>query len=884
MKKVLGLYVLILTAAVCSGQSPYFQSYFPLRKNESVQINKIFQDHTGFIWFATNKGLFKHDGKNYQRFTVADSLPDNNVTALAEDSTGKIWIGHRNGQLAYFENGKIKKFITNEGPASGEISDILFDAKGNLWFSTLNDGLYYYTSDRLYRLDDVEGLPDLFIYDLIEDKDGNIWAGTDGGAAKCILIEKKVKIEVLNYKNGLPDNIVKKLAIANDNTLWLATEDAGILQYDQHSKKITPMIKSGWSYGSVSDFVLKNNKVWISSPAMGLYVFDLSTQQIKLYSAQTQASFTSIRTLLADYEGNIWAGTKSGILRTQGDGLEFISSLDPAIDKNVLAVTVDKANNIWFSNSEGLFKKIFTTDGHAEITKIPLGSVYQKSKIISLYVDDAGYVWAGLYGEGALRIHPTNGEIKILTKELRNGNVLGITGKGNTVWLATLGGSTQITYSGEQLSIKNFSNEEGLVSDFIYQVFVDSQDRVWFATDGKGISMLDKDGFHHFEKGLATKVVYGFAEDQKKNIWVNVQGSGLYSFDGNAFTALPSSLKLRDNNLHCLSTDRDGNLVVMHDLGMDVYDIKKNKIRYLGDDVGLRDMPANLNAASKDAQGNIYIGTNSGIIIYSTEQSGNQPKSFINSFKVFDKPVNILENSQLKYDQDNITISYTGFWYQSPNNLFYKYMLENYDRDWITTRDQAVTYSQLPPGDYVFHVKASDTEDFADNKETIVKFSISPPFWRTYTFYAVVLIFFIAAAYAFIKFRERQFLLDKLELETKVEQRTRELQIKTEEIQAQNEEIMAQAEEIKGINDNLEMLVNERTAELEKKNAALEEYAFINAHKLRSPLASILGLINLITKTESPQETKEITRRLQNAADDLDNVVHSITKAIERGE
>lgn len=70
------------------------------------------------------------------------------------------------------------------------------------------------------------------------------------------------------------------------------------------------------------------------------------------------------------------------------------------------------------------------------------------------------------------------------------------------------------------------------------------------------------------------------------------------------------------------------------------------------------------------------------------------------------------------------------------------------------------------------------------------------------------------------------------------------LQESNEEIQAQNEEIISQAEEIRVINENLEKLVQERTKELEKKNQVLEEYAFINAHKLRSPVASILGLIN----------------------------------------
>jgi light-regulated signal transduction histidine kinase (bacteriophytochrome) len=86
------------------------------------------------------------------------------------------------------------------------------------------------------------------------------------------------------------------------------------------------------------------------------------------------------------------------------------------------------------------------------------------------------------------------------------------------------------------------------------------------------------------------------------------------------------------------------------------------------------------------------------------------------------------------------------------------------------------------------------------------------------------------------------------------------------------------------MNENLEGLVKERTVELERKNQALEDYAFINAHKLRSPVATILGLVHLLNKTKLDEEGTEICRRLKSTSDDLDNVVGSITRAIERGD
>lgn len=103
-------------------------------------------------------------------------------------------------------------------------------------------------------------------------------------------------------------------------------------------------------------------------------------------------------------------------------------------------------------------------------------------------------------------------------------------------------------------------------------------------------------------------------------------------------------------------------------------------------------------------------------------------------------------------------------------------------------------------------------------------------------------------------------------------------------LQLSNEEIKTQAKEINRINENLEALVVDRTKELKAKNAALEEYAFINAHKLRSPVASILGLTNLMKKIPLHEEARIVMDLIHDSTEKLDSIVRSITKAIEKGD
>ncbi len=101
-------------------------------------------------------------------------------------------------------------------------------------------------------------------------------------------------------------------------------------------------------------------------------------------------------------------------------------------------------------------------------------------------------------------------------------------------------------------------------------------------------------------------------------------------------------------------------------------------------------------------------------------------------------------------------------------------------------------------------------------------------------------------------------------------------------LEMSNREIKIQAREIERINGNLEAIVRERTAELEKKNLALEEAAFINAHKLRAPVASILGLANLLNKEQLSRDGRDALDHLDSSTQKLDEIVTQISTALEK--
>ena len=116
-----------------------------------------------------------------------------------------------------------------------------------------------------------------------------------------------------------------------------------------------------------------------------------------------------------------------------------------------------------------------------------------------------------------------------------------------------------------------------------------------------------------------------------------------------------------------------------------------------------------------------------------------------------------------------------------------------------------------------------------------------------------------------------------------ISQQNELLSFQQREIFDKSEELHHQKEEIQAINDSLEQRVEERTKVLEDKNKQLTEYAFINSHVLRSPVSTMMGLINLMKYSDLPEDERKVYEHLKETAKVLDNVVFKINNAIRDG-
>ena len=184
------------------------------------------------------------------------------------------------------------------------------------------------------------------------------------------------------------------------------------------------------------------------------------------------------------------------------------------------------SSSIWFLKYDytvnGLIKKYLTE------------AKYKNLHIVSIYEDESGYIWLGTFDNGLFRLEPNSGNVKrySIDQGLRNANVIAINGSEDKIWLATLGGVTLCEKPNDLLEeakgnykFINYSDNEGPGSIFVYCVYIDKRGRVWFGTDGKGITVYENGKFtsyHDFDKSrgkvLSIKTINTMIQRTKPNV------------------------------------------------------------------------------------------------------------------------------------------------------------------------------------------------------------------------------------------------------------------------------------------------------------------------------------------------------------------------------
>jgi ligand-binding sensor domain-containing protein/signal transduction histidine kinase/DNA-binding response OmpR family regulator len=799
-------------------------------------VNCILQDSKGFMWFGTKDGLNKYDG--YQMVVYKkdpknkSSISDNYIRHIYEDKQKNLWIGTSNGlslfnrEAGTFINYKYQ--VNNpESLSDNSIGRIYEDRRGNLWVSTYNGGLNIFdrrTKKFTAFKKNTANHPLNYVNYLFEDNQNNLWVAASSGLNKFNFGDRKFVEDMLipNFKGN-----VRAIQQATNGDFWIGSESAGIYVVEHKTKKIRHLVhneKDASSIGSnaITELMFdRKGNLWVGCVNGGLNLLAPDKNSFYHYTDDhlNKPGTLPQRTVSAffeDNQGNIWIGTHHGGIELYTPKSQNFEAFQQEENNNSLSYNDVKAfyedakGNIWIGTDGGGLNKYNRADNsfkHYRYNAFDNTSI-SCDAVLDIINDGKGNLLIATWEGGLNVFNEKTGKFKRLLYNARDNFSISsnhvfklLKDKKGNIWVGTYNGGLNL-YNPENNRFTKITRDPQDKTSFLgYNIVSISEDKkgnIWIATDDAGLNCFDvtTNSFRHYflsqEKNPIVEVIYA---DSKGRIWAGQSGLYLYDEAKDKFDIYAKSGILATEVIKGIVEDESGLLWISTFNGLIKFNPENGTCKKYNKADGLQNEEFSANAFLRSKDGKIFFGGIGGFNSFYPKNiiiNNFIPPVYLTDFQIFNKKVTSFDyNSPLKsdinsakqvvlaYNQSTFALTFAALNYTATSNNLYAYKLEGFDKQWnYIGHDRRAFYTNIGPGTYTFKVKGSNNDGIWNNRFTTIIIIITPPYWQTTWFRALMAAVFITGVYYALSFK-RRLELDKLEKSKKEELHQIQLQFFT---------------------------------------------------------------------------------------------------------